>query len=133
MLQVVTELGVVSEVETFEQYRKRVSDERKENLEAKPLHGMFFRNIKYIADARTWQWLGGGYLSKEIEGYVFAAQEQAIRTRWARATIDREEVDPTCRVCGKEAETVSHIVSACGELAKKQYMVRHDKMGLRVH
>jgi len=133
MLKVVADLGVVSEVETLEHYRKRVIDERKASLEAKPLHGMFFRNVKDVADVRSWQWLGGGYVSKAIEGFVFAAQEQAIRTRWAKATIDGEAVDPNCRVCGKKAETVSHIVSDCGELAKKQYKVRHDKMGLRVH
>ena len=28
---------------------------------------------------------------------------------------------------------VRHIVSSCGELAKKQYLIRHDKMGFRIH
>ena len=28
------------------------------------------------------------YLTKATEGFVFAAQEQAVRTRWARSTID---------------------------------------------
>ena len=41
-------------------------DERKVSLEAKPLHGMFFRNVKDVVDVRSWQWLGGGYLSKAI-------------------------------------------------------------------
>ena len=38
-----------------------------------------------------------------------------------------------CRLCGKFQESVQHIVSSCGELAKKQYTIRHDKMGSRIH
>ena len=26
-----------------------------------------------------------------------------------------------------------HLASGCGKLAKKQYVVRHDRMGVRVH
>ena len=36
-------------------------------------------------------------------------------------------------MCGEWFETVKHIVSGCGQLAKKQYMIRHDKMGIRIH
>ena len=51
-----------------------------------------------------------------------------------KSTIDKVEgEDGKCRVCGEWFETVKHIVSGCGQLAKKQYMIRHDKMGLHIH
>ena len=63
-----------------------------------------------------------------------AAQEQALRTKGIKASIDKVEgKDGLCRLCGKAQESVQHIVSSCGELAKKQYLIRHDKMGARIH
>ena len=40
------------------------------------------------------------YLRKETEGLVFAAQEQALRTKWIRKNIDDQEVSEKCRMCG---------------------------------
>ena len=134
MLKAVADMGVVSGEETAQQYKDRMERTRRETLRGKPLHGKFFRKISGIADERTWQWLNGGYLTKATEGYVMAAQEQALRTRWVKAMIDGEaDVDPMCRLCGVRWETVTHLVSGCGELAKKQYTRRHDSMGKRVH
>ena len=63
---------------------------------------------------RTWQWLKGGFLTKGSEGFIMAAQEQALQTRWRKSTIEgSEEVDGLCRICGKRFETVQHIVSGC--------------------
>ena len=134
MLKVVSGMGVVARVESAKEYKDRVERTRREALRAKPLHGSFFRSVSEVADERSWQWLSGGYLTKATEGFILAAQEQAVRTRWVRATIDGEaDLDPMCRVCGKQLETVMHLASGCGELAKKQYKVRHDGMGKRVH
>ena len=47
--------------------------------------------------------------------------------------MGEEDVVPECRVCGEKLETVSHLASGCKELAKKQYVKRHDRVGLRVH
>ena len=94
----------------------------------------FFQKVSDVADERSWQWLNGGYLTKATEGFILAAQEQALRIKLVRATIDGEaDVDPICRVCGQWRETVMHLVGGCGELAKKQYVKRHDGMGKRVH
>ena len=140
MLNAVNDMGIVSSVETADEYRKRVDAERKENLAGKALHGKFFREVSEVAAEggididRSSQWLKGGFLTKTTEGYIMAAQEQALGTRWKRLTIDGEEgIDGKCRVCGQWWETVKHVVSGCGELAKKQYTIRHDQMGVRVH
>ena len=33
-------------------------------------------------DKNSWLWLRKGYLKKETEGLLLAAQDQALRTRW---------------------------------------------------
>ena len=114
-------------------YKKRVDAERKARLGEKKLHGKFFRDVKDVADDRSWQWIRGGFMAKSTEAFVFAAQEQALRTRLLQATIERQEVDVNCRVCGKVAETVGHLASGCSCLAQKEYKCRHDRMGLRVY
>ena len=134
MLKVVAEMDVVSGTESAQEYKDRMERTRRDELLAKPLHGKFFQKVRDVADERSWQWLNGGYLTKATEGFILAAQEQALRTRWVRATIDGvADVDPMCRVCGQYQETVTHLVGGCGELAKKQYVKRHDGMGKRVH
>ena len=48
-----------------------------------------------------------------MEGYAFVAQVQALSARFFWATIEKDDVDPKCRVCGKEAESVGHVASGC--------------------
>ena len=57
----------------------------------------------------------------ETEGLIMAAQDQAIRTNWKRHNIDKENISPLCRLSGVRAETVSHIVSECREMAQAGY------------
>ena len=40
--------------------RKR---ERREGLDEKVFHGKFFLETKEVADARSWQWVSGGYMA----------------------------------------------------------------------
>ena len=119
--------------ESTDEFKKRVNQERMNTFKAKKLHGRFMTDIENIADGRTWQWLQGGYLAKSTEAFIIAAQEQAIRTRYIRAKIDGEDIDYKCRLCGQKPETVPHIVSSCSKLAQTSYLLRHDRMGLRVY
>ena len=68
-----------------------------------------------------------GYLKEETEGLIMAAQDQAIRTNWVRHNIDKEDILPSCRLCGEREEIVSHILSECKELAQNDFeKARHD-------
>lgn len=131
MLRVVRERVMVEESKA--EYVERMERERSDRFESKRLHGRFFRDVREIADVRSWQWLRGGFLAKSTEAYMFAAQEQALRTRSIRAHIEGADVDPSCRMCGKTNETVSHLVAGCSTLAQRDYRRRHDRMGLRVY
>lgn len=84
--------------ETKKEYKKRVEKERKESFLEKRLHGKYMRDVGEVANDRSWQWLRASYLGKGTEGFVFASQEQALRTRFFRATIEEEDVDPRCIV-----------------------------------
>lgn len=71
-------------------------------------HNMWYDDM--VVGERLWPWLRAGYmyLEKGAEGYVFAAQEQAQRIRFFRATIDKEDFDPKRGVCRKKVESVGH-------------------------
>lgn len=70
---------------------------------------------------------------KTTEGYVMAAQENALTTRNYCATIVKDGGTDRCRMCGSYAETVQHLVGACSAMAQTDYRRRHDRMGLRVY
>ena len=127
---------VASEVEVGEsklEYLKRVDQERAEELAGKKLHGKFFEDVAEVADGRSWQWLKAGFLAKSTEAFLFAAQEQALRTRLFRRTIEGDKDVGDCRVCGKVAESVAHLAAGCSGLAQREYRRRHDRMGLRIY
>ena len=94
------------------------------------MHSAFVRETEEGRDeANSWLLVKKGYLKKETEGLIMAAQDQAIRTNWIRHNFDKEDTSPLCRLCGARAETVSHIVSECRELAQTEYKkIRHDKV-----
>ena len=132
MLQVVAE-NLLVEGEAKADYKKRMEKGRSDRLMAKNLHGKFFNEIKDVADERTWQWLRGGFLDKRNEGYVCAAQENVLKTRYYVTSIMKQDGDSLCRLCGAYVESVGHLVSACKMLAQNEYKRRHDRMGLRVY
>lgn len=114
-------------------FKKRMADGRKDRLLEKKLHGKFFKETKDVADEKSWQWLRRGSLYKTTEGYVCAAQENALTTRNYCATVMKDGGNDKCRMCGKYVETVGHLVGACSTMAQTDYRRRHDRMGLRVY
>ena len=61
------------------------------------------------------------------------AQEQALRVHAIKYSIDKANDTPLCRLCNEKTESITHIVSACSILAKRQYRKRHDKVGTYMH
>ena len=75
-----------------------------------------------------------GYLEKQTDITVVAAQDQALCTRNMRNVVYGEIVQSVCRVCGAVNKTVVHIVSECSKLAQKEHkQVRHDKVTKILH
>jgi len=84
----------------------------------KPLHGQFLRQTQQTADSKSWAWLTTGGLKKETEGFLMAAQDQALRTNAIKVKIDKQEGEATCRMCKNREETVTHIISGCCKLVQ---------------
>ena len=113
--------------ENGKEYKTRVHSERIESLQEKQMHGKWFRENEG-AIAKSFSWVSSGYVNKSTEGFIFAAQEQAIQTNWLKSRIRGGEFDNRCRVGKKFPETVAHVASGCGPLAQTEYKKRHDRM-----
>ena len=133
MLKEVSAMGLLKDGLGKVDFGRKLEADREKAFAEKVLHGRFYEQVKDVADERSWQWVRGGFMTPSTEAYIYAAQEQALGTRWVRSTIYQEDVAAECRVCGEQLETVNHLASGCKELAKRQYVKRHDRMGVRVH
>ena len=70
---------------------------------------------------KSHRWLKGAGLKAETEGFIIAAQDQSLPTRWYQHNIlKKPDVDPKCRLCGRFDETIDHLVSGGPELAKTE-------------
>jgi hypothetical protein len=72
----------------------------RKTLKSKPLHGKFLNILEELAKEGaidldcSLQWLKAGYVTKSTEGFIIAAEEQALRTKSVKANIDTG-----CQVC----------------------------------
>ena len=112
---VAKEEGIFKEqVEGKEEYKKRGDAEKKEEVESMKLHGQFERDTKDLKTEESWNWLSKGYLKRETESLITAAQDQALNTNSIKKSIYGLNVSDKC---GEKVESVMHIVSACSMLA----------------
>ena len=81
----------------------------------------------------TNQWLKTAGLKSETEGFIISALDQAINSNYYRNKILKDGTDPACRICGQFQETIDHIVVGCLELAKTEYLHRHNKAATYLH
>ena len=101
----------------------------------KAMHGQHAKMMdKTTVDSDTsYQWLKQADLKGETEGFVCAIQDQVIKTRYYERHILKYDVNDRCRICHQHPETIHHIVSGCPELAKTQYIIRHNNIGRYIH
>ena len=99
----------------------------------KQLYGHFKRLVNKISHQKTWTWLRKGYLKRETESLLIAAQDNALRTNHIKARIDKTQQNSKCRLCSDRDETINHIKSECSKLAQKEYKVRNDWVGKEIH
>ena len=116
------------------QSKEDIQKRHQEGYQNKVLHGQFHKATERLKSNKSWDWLRKGYLKKETESTIIAAQDQALCTRSLRKRVYGEDIDPSCRLCGAAEETVSHIVSECQKLAQKEYKeIRHDNVAKVIH
>ena len=57
----------------------------------------------------------------------------SLRTNYVKFNIDKNSESPSCRMCRKKGESLSHITSECSMLAQKEYKRRHDNLARIIH
>ena len=119
--------------ETNDEFKERVWLDRDNRIVEKKMHGKYFKEIQDIGCKKRYEWISAGRITKSFEGLLFAAQEQVLPTNWLKARITGNKDDAYCRKCKKEIETVAHLISGCSALCQSEYLIRHNKMGLRVY
>ena len=116
-------------------FKEAIHKERHDKFIAKSQHGVFFRQMgETKANAKgSLSWLLKCHLSPQSEAYICGLQELAIFTRWHERHILKNRLSDTCRVCGIESETTTHLLAGCGTLAKKEYLDRHNNVARYIH
>ena len=70
---------------------------------------------------------------EKIEGLIFVAQEQALRTNWIRKNIDGQEVLEKYRMYQERDVSITHLIAECKKLLQKEYKQRQDNIARTVH
>lgn len=61
-----------------------------------------------------------GFLKKETEGMMLAAQEQALRTNFIKFSINETSDTTLSRLCEIGTKTIRYITSECSKLVQKE-------------
>ena len=104
--------------------------------DSKALHGKYPQRVKQadVDQDKTHRWLKAAGLKAETEDFIIAAQDQSLPTGWYQHNIlNKPDVDPKCKLCGHFDKTIDHLVSGCPELAKTEYIHRHNKAAAHMH
>ena len=73
-------------------------------------------------------------VEKETNDTIMDERDQALPTNAMKANIQGRNINPLCRMCGKENETLAHKVSSCEKLTQKHYKKwRYDKVAQILH
>ena len=81
-----------------------------EGWQEKALHGQRPSRCDGM-EVSSWKLLKKGWMKKNTEDLLMAAQDQALPTRNYKVTIMKEEGSKKCGMCGERDETVMHIIS----------------------
>ena len=69
-------------------------------------------------------------MKKEAEELITATQDQALRTNVIKASIEKQDVSPLCRVCGDKDATRNHLICECSKI---DYPQRHNNVKQIIH
>ena len=114
-------------------YTNQSREKHEKEWTEKSLHGQYPKLTEKYDRKKKYRWIRNGYMKKETEGLITAAQDQALPTRWRKVNIEKQGGTAKCRMCNERDETIFHILSECSKLAQSDYRKRHDKVAQNVH
>ena len=120
--------------ESKSEYHKKEIKNGQERWQSKPLYCRYFQDIKDKTDNDiTWSWLKNGELKEETEGFLIAAQDQALRTNAIKAKIDKVTENSKYRLCKEEDKLIDHLISSCSKIVQTDYKEDHNKVASMLH
>ena len=134
--EIIRKAGVVIKVDSVQcsqEYRNGQKETRLKNWKSKAINGQYLRQTEENVAKETWQYMKRGSLKRETESLIIAAQDQALRTNYRKAKVEKSTNISMCRLCKEKEETVSHIVSECSKIAQTEYKKRHDRVATTIH
>ena len=66
---------------------------------------------------------------RETESLLIAAQNNATRTNYIKARIDKTPQNRKSMLCSDRDETINYIISKYSKLEQKEYKTRHNWVG----
>jgi len=97
--------------ESADQYKHRACNDHLVAWQDKPLHGQFLWQVSNVLCPKTqWSWLKFGKITKEMEGLIFAAQEQALSTKAIQSNIYMLSTAPNYVMCQMRQLNISLVV-----------------------
>ena len=124
--------GLIKE-KSKQEYKNERKEKKERDWKDKALHGQYPKIVEKGDETKTYKWLKNGFMKKETEGLITAAQDQALPTRWKKVHIEKQGGTSACRMCNGREETIFHILSECEKMAQTEYKKRHDKVAQLVH
>ena len=112
MFKEVAKEDLMVEKEGKKEYDRRTKERNESNWKEKKLHGKFPKSIVDFANKVLWQQSRSGFVKKNTEASITAAQDQALRTNWTKGNRDRVDCYLRYRVC-QSVDDSMHIASGC--------------------
>ena len=83
-----------------------------------------------VNESATQLWLKKSSFLSHVEGYLSATQEEEVFTRSLKSKhLTGEHINPNCRLCGNQKETIQHIIASCPNLSALMYLpLQHNKV-----
>ncbi len=125
----------VSEQDKNDKIRKRQEELNEARWQAKKMHGQFKNLIEeeFVDKKQSFVWTKKTTIAPRVHAQITAIQDQCVKTRYYEKRITKRGENEKCRRCRKDPETIHHIAGGCEELAKKEYIERHDNIVKYVH
>ena len=99
-LKAVSQEHILNFKDTKKDFRQEGIKKRRDIWQSRALHGQYLKDMEGKADIeKAWSSLRNGDLKKETEGFLLAAQDQALRTNAIKAKIEKATDDSKYRLC----------------------------------
>ena len=123
-------LGPQATKKALSMVKNRQTSKLAEERESKVLHGTFAKQVNESRcdRAMTHRWLLGSRLRAETEAFITAVQDGVILTAAYRRRVLRQAINPACKECHKEPETLGHLLSSCEAYRWMLFKEQHDCM-----